>query len=671
MAVVSFAVGSGKKILSEETKIRLPRVLLDLEHWAVPLQLTEAQSQQLEVLADETGITVGLKWHDSIEFKTREFRPSACKGLEAGVLLCAGSSDSLALRRMLNVLLYRSKKAGFPFRNWKRLDASDKDQLIKILSEFLTNDEISRTQSEERKRAAWALGKIGDPVAREPLLKALRHDGPFDSCGVSLAIGDALGRIGDPRDMEPLLAAYLVCSASQEKGAQRMGFERALHKLGLRSDWEMRKGVSKDNIREDIIRWCSSPHSEETRSLAAVALIGLNYAPPFNWLMRVCCGDSFQRVWPSAVARFKESLVDEQLLPEVVLALKGSPLQDLLQKCAERIAEKTDASMKNFLLKLVFTSDWFRWGTPGDLIEAIVRFEDPSAIEAAVQYLLEQEELLPFPIEAKVLLHPLADQGFVSCLTKHPHLISRRKDRLKRIVECTPGLTRTRSLFMEWSKKEQEEKEAVSREIEDRTEKIRAEFSTIFDFERSGESEAHCGQYSVEPRLETLDFLVRHKMAHVLQKERAISSPNLIGALSSLDNRSAAHHANEILIDKLAFETARTTLAEASFILSYLAFLRTVIVNLALGVDTFQDENLARLIAVAREMSDSRATDWKTRQELKTLAGQLYSGIAAVKDEKRRQETDQLIRAYRTIFKKARLPQKLSSSRTIDVPETS
>ena len=57
--------------------------------------------------------------------------------------------------------------------------------------------------SDVRKAAAEALGEIKDPRAVEPLIAALKDE----SSSVRRAAAEALGKIGDPRAVEPLIAA--------------------------------------------------------------------------------------------------------------------------------------------------------------------------------------------------------------------------------------------------------------------------------------------------------------------------------------------------------------------------------------------------------------------------------------------------------------------------------
>jgi HEAT repeat protein len=74
-----------------------------------------------------------------------------------------------------------------------------------------------------REAAAWALRRIGDKRAVEPLIQALRdedHD-------VRRAAAEALGTIGDPRAVEPLIRAL-----RDENWEVRKAAVEALDKLG-------------------------------------------------------------------------------------------------------------------------------------------------------------------------------------------------------------------------------------------------------------------------------------------------------------------------------------------------------------------------------------------------------------------------------------------------------
>ena len=63
--------------------------------------------------------------------------------------------------------------------------------------ELLNDDVIIRSAS----AAAWALGKIGDKRAVEPLIEALKHE----HVGLRATSADSLGELGDERAVEPLI----------------------------------------------------------------------------------------------------------------------------------------------------------------------------------------------------------------------------------------------------------------------------------------------------------------------------------------------------------------------------------------------------------------------------------------------------------------------------------
>jgi HEAT repeat protein len=83
----------------------------------------------------------------------------------------------------------------------------------------------------ERRAAAGALGKLGDPHAVECLVLALRHKDRY----VREAAAKALGKLGDARAVEPLLAAlrgkdWLLREAAAE-ALRRIGTPDALEAL--------------------------------------------------------------------------------------------------------------------------------------------------------------------------------------------------------------------------------------------------------------------------------------------------------------------------------------------------------------------------------------------------------------------------------------------------------
>ena len=167
----------------------------------------------------------------------------------------------------------------------------------------------------------------------------------------------------------------------------------------------------------------------------------------------------------------------------------------------------------------------------------------------------------------------------------------------------------------------------------------------------------------IKERMRTLNFLVHHEMGHSIQRKRKIEHP-AISLFPSLDQKEAKHHANEILIDKLAFDAARKIYVhgdgdilftenarEAIAIDAYLTLGRIVLRNLEAGVHALPDECLARIIAVLREISKSNSIPAKTKSELSGLADTFMTRIASEKIA----EIDALIAAYRKIFRTTQL----------------
>lgn len=76
-----------------------------------------------------------------------------------------------------------------------------------------------------RGRAALMLGKLGDPRAVEPLIRALDAPG----YQTPLYAAQSLGKLGDPRAIEPLLRAMETHNDKMREAAQE-----ALEKLGYK-----------------------------------------------------------------------------------------------------------------------------------------------------------------------------------------------------------------------------------------------------------------------------------------------------------------------------------------------------------------------------------------------------------------------------------------------------
>lgn len=171
----------------------------------------------------------------------------------------------------------------------------------------------------------------------------------------------------------------------------------------------------------------------------------------------------------------------------------------------------------------------------------------------------------------------------------------------------------------------------------------------------------------MKERVRVLNFLVHHEVGHLIQEERKIGQP-VIGAFSLLDQKEVEHHANEILIDKLAFEAARKiyvhgdgdiifseSMREAIAIDAHLTLGRIIIRNLEAGAHTLPDECVARFIAVLREISKSKAISAQAKGEISGLADTFRARITADQSEEKIAEIDALIKAYREIFRQTRL----------------
>ena len=97
---------------------------------------------------------------------------------------------------------------------------------VKLLKELLKDED-----AEVRRRAAEALGKIGDRRAVELLIEALRDGNPM----VRIAAAEALGKIGDKRAVEPLIEALKDENAGVREAAAwalgEIGDKRAVEPL--------------------------------------------------------------------------------------------------------------------------------------------------------------------------------------------------------------------------------------------------------------------------------------------------------------------------------------------------------------------------------------------------------------------------------------------------------
>ena len=103
------------------------------------------------------------------------------------------------------------------------------DEAVRTLMMVVTN---SHEDLIVRGRAAMMLGKLGDPRAVEPLIRALEAPG-FQT---PLYAAQSLGKLGDPRAIEPLLRVIEMHNDKMREAAQE-----ALDKLGYNGEQQGEK----------------------------------------------------------------------------------------------------------------------------------------------------------------------------------------------------------------------------------------------------------------------------------------------------------------------------------------------------------------------------------------------------------------------------------------------
>lgn len=169
-------------------------------------------------------------------------------------------------------------------------------------------------------------------------------------------------------------------------------------------------------------------------------------------------------------------------------------------------------------------------------------------------------------------------------------------------------------------------------------------------------------------RVGTLNFLVHHEMAHLIQKHRRIPRPE-VDALPyrHFDPKNVRHHANEVLVDAVAFNTARSiyvypedeipgidkNMREEIAIDAHLALGRIVLRNHDRGIHPMSNELFARMIAVLGEMAGSKVIGDAAKWELNELAKEYHSTLSSGRDDAYLEEVDQLVGEYRNIFREA------------------
>jgi hypothetical protein len=171
----------------------------------------------------------------------------------------------------------------------------------------------------------------------------------------------------------------------------------------------------------------------------------------------------------------------------------------------------------------------------------------------------------------------------------------------------------------------------------------------------------------MKERVRTLNFLVPHEMGHLVQKSRNIPRP-LISEYQQLDQEKAQHQANEVLIDKLAFETARDIYVagegdalfdqetrEIIAIKACLTLSEIVLRNQLAGVHTIASEFFIRSFAILLQMSKNVTLSGATKKQIGKQLDALKQYFIKDKDEAEREEIKRLIIEYGEIYSKAYL----------------
>jgi len=177
-----------------------------------------------------------------------------------------------------------------------------------------------------------------------------------------------------------------------------------------------------------------------------------------------------------------------------------------------------------------------------------------------------------------------------------------------------------------------------------------------------GESEK-----DLKERFRILNFLVHHEIAHEIQRQKEISPPSIDTTFfPHLNQEQVEHDANEMLIDKLAFETAEkiyvhpdgdemfpALVRQTIAIDAYLTLAEIILRNLTNGVHPLPIETICRISAVLHSIPNrplSSTSKWRITQ----LIGNFKE---LIKKEKPSVEVSAylLTREYIRIFQAAQL----------------
>ena len=174
----------------------------------------------------------------------------------------------------------------------------------------------------------------------------------------------------------------------------------------------------------------------------------------------------------------------------------------------------------------------------------------------------------------------------------------------------------------------------------------------------------------IRERARTINFLVHHEVAHIVQKNRKIAEPRInAGAYPLFDAERVAHYANEVLVDRLAHDIARKHyvhgdgdmvfdegMREAASIRAAVASFRLAL-RLHRNDDTrrLNPECLARFAAVQSEMGKSQEIGTTLKREIKGLAAKLMAAAADGMDDAAKRELNNLVKAYARIFRDSQM----------------